>query len=117
MFLQAAESYKNGFSYLNLGRACYQLGHLQEAEKVLGIANMLDSTRAETWGLLTLVLLRKEEPEYNAAYQTMNEAFKLGLSNLEILKEISFLNLTKLQYKTAREALEYEMVVQAGPKN
>jgi hypothetical protein len=41
----------------------------------------------------------------------MNEAFKLGLTNLDILKEISYLNLTKLQYKTARESLEYEMVV------
>jgi hypothetical protein len=62
MFLLSAESYKNAFSYLNLGCASYHLGHLLEAEKVLGMANMLDSSRAETWGYLTLVLLRKEQP-------------------------------------------------------
>lgn len=46
----------------------------------------------------------------------MNEAFKLGLSDLSILADITFLNITRLRYKAARESLEYEMQVQAGPK-
>ena len=117
MFLLAAESYKGAFSYFNLGRASYHIGDLEEAEKILGLANMMDSSRADIWGYLTLVLLRKEQPQSNAAYQAMNEAFKLGLNNLDILREISYLNLVKLQYKTARESLEYEMIVLAGPRN
>jgi hypothetical protein len=62
MFLLAAENYKGAFSYFNLGCASYHLGHLEEAEKILGLANMMDSSQADTWGYLTLVLLRKNEP-------------------------------------------------------
>lgn len=116
MFLVAAEECRSAFSYFNLGCASYHLGHLQEAENVLGLANSLDSSRAETWGYLCLVLLRKETPEFNAAYQAMNESFKQGLSDTSILSDISRENLRSLQYKAARESLEQEMIILAGPK-
>ena len=57
MFLLSAEDFKTAYSYCSLGVASYHLGHLMEAERVLGIANSLDCGRAETWGYLTLVLL------------------------------------------------------------
>lgn len=69
MFILAAEDYKTSYSHFSLGCACYNLGHLQEAERVLGLANSLDCMRAETWGYLTLVMLKKETPEFSAAYQ------------------------------------------------
>lgn len=68
MFLLCTQDFPTAFSYLNLGRASYHLGALDEAEKVLGIANMMDTSLALTWGYLTLVLLRKKEPAFNAAY-------------------------------------------------
>lgn len=68
MFLLAAEDFKCAFSYFNLGKASYHLGHYAEAEKVLSVANTMDATQAETWGLLTLVLLQAKEPKFNAAY-------------------------------------------------
>lgn len=80
MFLMCAEKFKDAFSYFQLGLACYNLGHYDEAEKVLSMANYLNPTHALTWGQLVLVLLKKPEPLVNAAYQTMNESFKLNLT-------------------------------------
>lgn len=68
MFLMAAEEFKSSFSFFRLGCADYHLNMLNEAEKELSLANSLDSSCAETWGYLTLVLLKKENPEYSAAY-------------------------------------------------
>lgn len=62
---------------------------------MLSIANTLDSSRAETWGYLALVLMQKPEPKVNAAYQTMNEGFKLGMSDLMLINEISYQMLSK----------------------
>lgn len=85
MLLMCAEKYKNAFSYFNLGVASYNLGMYDEAEKVLGLVNYMDPNHAETWGYLALVLLKKPEPPLNAAYQTVNEAVKLGLQDYELL--------------------------------
>lgn len=59
MFILCSQDYPTAFSYLNLGRASYHLGALNESERVLGIANMMDPTLALTWGYLAMVLLRK----------------------------------------------------------
>jgi len=66
MFLLCTQDFPTAFSYLNLGRALYHLGNVDEAEKVLGIANMMDTSLAQTWGYLTLVLLGRNQ--LNAAY-------------------------------------------------
>lgn len=47
----------------------------------------------------------------------MNEAFRLGLNDTNTMEEIVLLNQEKLQYKSAREALEYEMYTIGGVKN
>lgn len=59
MFLMCAESFKTSYSYLNLGIASYHLGMYDEAEKVLGVVNFMDSSNALTWAYLTLSLLKK----------------------------------------------------------
>ena len=89
MFLMCAEDYKTAFSHFNLGVACYHLGEYDEAERVLSLVNYMDPTNAETWAYLALVLLKKDDPPLNAAYQTMNEAVKLGLSNGDVMMEIT----------------------------
>jgi len=81
MFLMCAEKFKTSYSYFNLGVASYNLGHFDEAEKVLGVVNFMDSSNTLTWAYLTLALLNKEDPPINAAFETMNEALKLGLSD------------------------------------
>lgn len=68
MFLLCADQYKTAFSYFNLGVACYKLGNYNEAEKVLGAVNFLDSTDTLTWAYLTLSLLNKQQPPLNSAF-------------------------------------------------
>lgn len=103
MFLMCAEDYKTAFSHFNLGVACYELGEYEEAERVLSHVNYLDPTNAETWAYLALVLLKKEDPPLNAAYQTMNEAIKLGLMNGDVVMEIAF---TLHELGSVKEMLE-----------
>ena len=43
MFLLCAEQHKTAYSYFNLGVASYNLGLYDEAEKVLGVVNFMDS--------------------------------------------------------------------------
>ena len=88
MFLMCAEQHKTAFSYYNLGVASYNLGLFDEAEKVLGVVNFMDPNNTLTWAYLTLALLNKQNPPLNAAFQTMNEALKLGLSDKALLKSI-----------------------------
>ncbi len=89
MFLMCAEDFKTAFSHFHLGVACYNLEEYDEAERVLSLVNYLDPSNAETWAYLALVLLKKDNPTINAAYQTMNESIKLGLSDCDVLYEIT----------------------------
>jgi tetratricopeptide (TPR) repeat protein len=59
MFLMCAEQFKTSFSFFNLGVANYHLGFYDEAEKVLAIVNLMDSSNALTWAYLALSLLSK----------------------------------------------------------
>ena len=81
MFLMCSEQFKTSFSYFNLGVASYNLGLFEEAEKVLGVVNFMDASNTLTWAYLTLTVLHKQSPPINAAFETMNEALKLGLSD------------------------------------
>lgn len=80
-----ADQSPKAFAYYNLGVADFNLGFIDEAEKMLGHVNYLDPTHAETWAYLTLVSLKKRPtPQLNAAYQSMNESIKLGLKNASL---------------------------------
>lgn len=54
-----AEQFKTSFSYFNLGVASYYLGLYDEAERVLAIVNLMDSSNSLTWSYLALSLLKK----------------------------------------------------------
>ena len=114
MFMMCAEQYQTSFAYFNLGVASYSLGCYDEAERVLGLVNYMDSSNTLTWAYLTLALLNKEEPPVNAAFETMNEALKLGLSDANLLQEIFVANIACRQYKAARIVQEHLLVCLAG---
>jgi tetratricopeptide (TPR) repeat protein len=103
MFLLCAEQHKTAYSYFNLGVASYNLGLYDEAEKVLGVVNFMDSKNTLTWAYLTLALLNKQNPPINSAFQTMNEALKLGLSDLNLLRDIFTTCLKQGQFRAARD--------------
>lgn len=111
MFLMCAEQHKTAFSYFNLGVASYNLGLYDEAEKVLGVVNFMDSQNTLTWAYLTLALLKKQNPPINSAFQTMNEALKLGLSDQGLLKDIFHACLEQGQFRAARDVQEHLLIV------
>lgn len=118
MFLMCAEDYKKAFAYFNLGIADYNLGLIDEAEKMLGHVNYMDPTHAETWGYMTLVNLKKKPaPKINAAYQSMNEAIKLGLKNPQLSQHIFFEWVNVRSMKGAKEALTMTVLSQGGSRN
>jgi tetratricopeptide (TPR) repeat protein len=116
MFLMCSEQYKTSYSYFNLGVASYNLGLYDEAEKVLGVVNFMDSSNTLTWAYLTLSLLNKKDPPINAAFETMNEALKLGLADQSLLVEIFDACLRVGQYKAARDVQEHLLQVMVGNK-
>lgn len=104
MFLMCAEQHKTSYAYFNLGVASYKLGLYDEAEKVLGVCNFMDSSNTLTWAYLTLALLNKGKASpINAAFETMNEALKLGLNDQDLLARIFDAQLKLGQYKAARD--------------
>mmetsp|Transcript_26242 Transcript_26242/g.32824 ORF Transcript_26242/g.32824 Transcript_26242/m.32824 type:complete len:119 (-) Transcript_26242:258-614(-) len=105
MFLMCSEDFKTAFAHFHLGVSCYNLSGYEEAEKVLSLVNYLDPSNADAWAYLALVLLRKEDPPLNAAYQTMNEAIKLGITNAPVLHEIALSWLELGGMKQVLEAL------------
>jgi hypothetical protein len=112
-----SEQFKTSYSYFNLGVASYNLGLFDGAEKVLGVVNFMDSSNTLTWAYLTLALLNKENPPINAAFETMNEALKLGLSDVSLLREIFDACLKCGQTKAAKDVQEHLLLVLAGAKN
>lgn len=105
MFMICSEDFKTAFAHFYLGVACYNLGEFTEAEQVLSLVNYLDPSNAEAWAYLALVLLKRDDPPLNAAYQTMNESIKLGISNTDVLHEIAISWLELGQMKQVLEAL------------
>lgn len=116
MFLMCSEQFKTSYAYFNLGVAAYNLGLYDEAEKVLGVVNYMDSSNTLTWAYLTLTLLKKENGPMNAAFETMNEALKLGLNDVQLLREIFAACLKVGQYRAARDVQEHLLIVLAGQK-
>lgn len=116
MFMMCASDYGKAFSYFNLGVADFNLGLMDEAEKMLAHVNYMDPNHAETWAYLTLVLLKKTPAKVNAAYQCMNEAFKLGLKNPMLSQHIFYEWVQIESAKGASEALEHLCCCQGGPR-
>lgn len=79
-----ANNYETAFSFMNLGIACLYLQEYSDAEKLLTKANILDTSNANVWGYMTIVLL-KNGKRTNNAFQTLKEAMRLKIHNSELL--------------------------------
>ena len=114
MFIMCAEDYKTAFAYYNLGVASYHLGEYEEAERVLSLVNYMDPTHALTWAYLALVLLKKPDAPLFAAYQTMNEAIKLNLTDSGVMYEIAMSWIEHNSFIAAKDALENTIQIRVG---
>ncbi|XP_072337875.1 cilia- and flagella-associated protein 70 isoform X2 [Scyliorhinus torazame] len=91
-YLFASQRAPSSLSWLGVGKACYRLNELTNAEDALCEANILSNMNAEVWGYLTMVCLktgRKLEAE-----QTYKYSIKLNLQNKQLLDEIHQLQKT-----------------------
>ena len=71
------------YAWRYLGMSAWKLRDIDGAEKSFQISNLLDSSSAETWGLLSVICLIVGTGQ-NRAFQCYQRALKLGLNNYEI---------------------------------
>jgi len=70
-------------TWLGVGKSCYRLHQLVEAEQALNEANILENKNPHVWAYLALLCLKKER--HLEAEQCYKYAYKLGVSTDEIL--------------------------------
>jgi tetratricopeptide (TPR) repeat protein len=118
VFEMCANKYETAYSYLNLGIACCYLGDYQNAENLLKKANILDTSNADVWGFMALVMIKKGPRVYNA-YQSMKQAVFRGINNSELMYDVShgFAKLGSEWTETARKTLEYTLLTRATYDN
>jgi len=76
-------------------------------------ANILDTSNADVWGFMTLVMLNKG-PRVNNAYQSLKQAIALKINNSDLMYDVS-LGFAKHQWwETARKSLEYTLLTRAS---
>ncbi|KAK3728400.1 hypothetical protein QZH41_017640 [Actinostola sp. cb2023] len=85
-FLKACARSPSCVSWLGVGKSCYRLGELMDAEDALSEANILNNKDSEVWGYLSLVCLNTaRQLEAEQAYKY---ALKLKLKDENLLNEI-----------------------------
>ena len=87
---------KSALSWLGLAIASLKLGYLQEAEKSLKMANILDPINADVWGYSILLGL-KDERKFDQSINILSKYLALEIEDLVILNKIaeSLMNINK----------------------
>jgi tetratricopeptide (TPR) repeat protein len=87
-FFKCCEDVSTATAWKYLGVCYLRLGLFDDAENALSKANLMDNLNAEIWGYLGVLCL-KHGKRLVQANQVLVEAFKLGLCDTSILKEIT----------------------------
>ena len=90
VMFRAAKSWKYSSVWLKIAKASIEIGYLEDAEDSLQESNGANTNDGRSWGLFVVVCLRGggRVPEAN---EGLKQALGLGLSDLEILKEMGTL--------------------------
>lgn len=101
------------YAWRYLGMSAWKLRDIDGAEKSFQISNLLDTSNAETWGLLAVICLIVGTGQ-NRAYQCYQRAIKLGMNNFEIFAELGYL-FTKARNMEKHANYCYEQALKIDP--
>lgn len=89
---------KSTLSWLGLAIASLKLDYLQEAQKALKMANILDPINADIWGY-TILLGLKDERKIEYSLEILEKYLNLEIENLVVLNKVgvSLMNLSQNQ--------------------
>jgi tetratricopeptide (TPR) repeat protein len=88
LFMEVVNRFpKRASAWRNLGLSQLRLMELDNAENSFNKSNLLDNLNPDTWGYLAIICLAKGL-FYNKAFQSTKQAFKLNISNANILSEL-----------------------------
>ena len=92
-----------------------RLGELPAAEDAIAQANILDNTNPLVWALSAVTCLTFGKHRIAQARFALNEAYKYGLSNTDLLEEIGDLFEKESLFADAQQA--YEALIKLEPNN
>ena len=87
VMFRAAKSWSYSSVWLNISKASIKLGYLEDAEDSLQESNGADTNDPRSWGLFVIVCLKQGE-RLSEANEGLKQALGLGLSDLDILREM-----------------------------
>ena len=105
VYLRACRLLSTSTSWLGAGIAALELGKHQEAEDALAEANILNNQNPQIWIYLCLLCLSSSTPRVEEANQSLNQALRLGLNDLELLQKVGASYAALGCYKEAENCL------------
>ncbi|CAH8839727.1 unnamed protein product [Trichobilharzia szidati] len=91
IYLRACKHSPTCATWLGVGKACFRLGELENAEEALTEANYINNRNPEVWAYLSMVCLKTNRR--TEAEQSFKYAIKTKLEDNELLNEIQALQL------------------------
>lgn len=98
-FIQGAQVWPCGVTWLGVGIAYYRLEDMTRAEQALNEANILNNLNPKTWAYIALVCLRQKRDDEGD--QAFNQAVKQGIDDPFLITEIGFEQNRLGRYKIA----------------
>ncbi|CAH8290935.1 unnamed protein product [Schistosoma turkestanicum] len=91
IYLRACKNSPTCITWLGVGKACYRLGELENAEEAFTEANYINNRNPEVWAYLSMICLKTNRR--TEAEQSFKYCIKMKLNNTELLNEIHTLQL------------------------
>ncbi|CAH8518111.1 unnamed protein product [Heterobilharzia americana] len=91
IYLRACKHSPTCATWLGVGKACFRLGELENAEEALTEANYINNRNPEVWAYLSMICLKTNRR--TEAEQSFKYAIKTKLQDVHLLDEIHALQL------------------------